>query len=141
MHAFAEEVAVQASPATIFALYTDVAGWSQWDPDVEHASITGVFAVGTSGTLKPTNGPQVRMRLTEVTHNRSFTDETTLPFCTVRFEHTLTPVGSTTHVRHSVEFAGPLAFFFVRVMGTSLQRGLPHALQRLKALAEQRQNA
>lgn len=133
---FQEQVVVGASPETVFSIYENVEGWCQWDPDVESASIAGGFVSGTIGKLKPTKGPPVRMQLTEVTRNRSFTDETMLPLCRMKFEHDLIPEGQATRVIHRVSFSGPLAFFFGRVIGKQVRRGLPEALRRLKAQAE-----
>lgn len=133
---FQEQVVIRASPETIFSIYQNVEGWCQWDPEVESASIAGDFVSGTAGKLKPTSGPPVRMRLTEVDRNRSFTDETTLPLCSMKFEHHLVQEGQATRVVHRVSFSGPLAFFFGRVIGRQVRRGLPEALRRLKALAE-----
>ena len=127
---------VNAKPETIFTIYENVEGWCQWDPDVLSSSITGAFVSGTVGKLKPKGGPSVKMRLTQVEKNRSFTDETTLPLCKMQFEHQLTPDGNTTQVRHRVSFSGPLAFFFGRVFGKQIKHGLPEALKRLKAKAE-----
>ena len=103
---------------------------------LDFTSIAGDFVSGTAGKLKLTSGPPVRMRLTEVDRNRSFTDETTLPLCSMKFEHHLVQEGQATRVVHRVSFSGPLAFFFGRVIGRQVRRGLPEALRRLKALAE-----
>jgi hypothetical protein len=80
------------------------------------------------------------MCLTQVEKNRSFTDETTLPLCKIRFEHQLTPEGKTTRVLHRVCFSGPLAFFFGRVIGKQIKHGLPEALKGLKTRAEAQSN-
>jgi ligand-binding SRPBCC domain-containing protein len=133
---FQEQVVIHTSPEAIFSIYENVEGWCQWDPDVQSASIAGEFVSGTAGKIKPTSGPPVRMRLTEVERNRSFTDETKLPMCSMKFEHHLVQEGQGTRVVHRVSFSGPLAFFFGRVIGRQLRRGLPEALTRLKALAE-----
>lgn len=134
---FQEEIIINAKPETIFTIYEDVDGWCQWDPDVQYSNIAGAFVVGIEGKLKPKNGPLIRMRLTHVEKNRSFTDEATLPLCKVQFEHELIPDGRTTRVLHRVSFSGPLAFFFGRVIGKQIKSGLPEALRGLKAKAEQ----
>lgn len=133
---FEEQIVVYVNPEIIFSVYENVEGWCLWDPDVESASIAGAFLPGTTGTLKPRNGPSVGMRLTEVERNHSFTDETTLPLCRMKFEHQLVQEGKATRVIHRVSFSGPLAFFFGRVIGKQVKRGLPEALRGLKARAE-----
>ena len=133
---FQEEIDVSAKPETIFAIYENVDGWCQWDTDVHSSSIAGAFVPETVGKLKPKKGPAAKMRLTQVEKNRSFTDETILPLCRMKFEHQLTPQGKTTRVLHRVSFSGPLAFFFGRVIGKQIKHGLPVALKGLKAKAE-----
>ena len=133
---FEEQAVVRAYPEIIFSIYEDVENWCRWDPDVESASIAGAFVPGAAGTLKPRYEPSVGMRLTEVDKNRSFTDETSLPLCRMKFKPHLVREGSATRVIHRVSFSGPLAFFFGRVIGRQVKRGLPEALKRLKAQAE-----
>ncbi|MEW5879191.1 MAG: SRPBCC family protein [Pseudomonadota bacterium] len=135
---FQEETVVSARPETIYAIYEDVDGWCQWDPDVQKSGIAGAFVAGTEGKLKPRNGPLVKMRLTHVEKNRSFAIETALPLCRMQFEHRLIPDGGATRVLHRVSFSGPLAFFFGRVIGKQVKHGLPEALRGLKAKAEER---
>ncbi|WP_304131180.1 SRPBCC family protein [Ignavibacterium album] len=133
---FQEETFISAKPETIFAIYEDVQGWCQWDPDVQYSSIDGAFAAGTVGRLKPRNGPLVKMRLIHVEKNRSFINETALPLCKMKFGHQLIPDGKTTRVLHIISFSGPLAFFFGNVIGKKIKQGLPEALRGLKSKAE-----
>jgi hypothetical protein len=133
---FQEEIVVNAKPETLFAIYENVEGWCQWDPDVQSSSIVGAFVLGAIGKLKPKNGPVVKMRLTQFEKNRSFTDETGLPLCKMQFEHQLVPEAKATRVLHRVSFSGPLAFFFGRIIGKQIKHGLPEALKGLKAMAE-----
>ncbi len=135
---FQQEIIISAKPETIFAIYENVDGWCQWDAEVQSSSIAGDFVPGAKGTLKPTKGPAVKLWLTRVEKNRSFTSETALPLCKMQFEHQLTPEGKTTQVLHRVSFSGPFAFFFGRVIGNQIGRGLPEALEKLKAAAETR---
>jgi hypothetical protein len=136
---FSEEILIDATPKAIFSVYENVNGWCKWDPDVQSSSISGPFVAGTTGKLKPMNGPLVKMRLTHVERENSFTDETSLPLCTMRFEHRLISEGRATRVQHSISFSGVLSFFFGRVIGKQLRIGLPHALEGLKSLAENAQ--
>ena len=133
---FHEEIIVSARPETIFGIYENVEGWCEWDPSVHSSSIAGPFVPGTTGQLKPMNGPLVKTRLTHVDKNRSFANETALPLCKMKFEHQLIPQGKTTRVLHQVSFSGPLAFLFGRVIGNQIRRGLPEVLKGLKTKAE-----
>ncbi|MCL2346495.1 MAG: SRPBCC family protein [Desulfobulbus sp.] len=133
---FEESIEVQASPQTVFALYADVSAWASWDPDVSSSSIAGAFASGSTGKLKPSNGPEAKITLTEVVANQSFTVESRLPLCVMRFEHELSPTASGTTVVHRVSFAGFLSPLFSRIIGSSIRKGLPQTMAGLKRAVE-----
>ena len=133
---FEEQIVIAAQPEKIFALYANVAAWSSWDPDVKTSSIEGSFSSGVSGSLQPSSGPKVRIKFTEVIPDRSFTVESKLPLCVLRFEHELTLLPSGTNAKHRVTFQGLLSPFFGRVIGSQIRKALPNAMQALKRAAE-----
>ena len=53
-------VETTASPKAIWDIWQDVANWKSWDHGIEFSTIDGPFKEGTTGTLKPKGGPQVR---------------------------------------------------------------------------------
>ena len=136
MKQFSEEITVNTNPERIFMLYEDVKNWSVWDPDVASSSLSGPFTAGTTGKLKPTKGPEAKIKIVTVDKNKSFTVRSQLPLCTMLFEHQLMPVKSSTRVIHRVTFSGPLSFFFGRVVGSQIRRGLPGTLRCLKQAVE-----
>jgi Polyketide cyclase / dehydrase and lipid transport len=131
-------VETNAPPETVWALWTDVENWPTWDQEVQHAKIQGPFATGTKGTLKPKGGPQSSFTMTDTVPFRSFTSRSKLPLTTLDFHHTLHVNGATTTVEHRVVMSGPLTFLFRRLIGTKIQRGLPHAVAELGRLASER---
>jgi hypothetical protein len=133
---FQEEVLIEARPSIVFGRYADVAGWKDWDPDVEQASLEGPFQAGVDGTLTPAGGPETRIRLIEVRPDSSFAVVSRLPLCTMRFDHELASRGARTLARHRVTFSGPLSFLFGRVVGKQIRLGLPGTLQGLKKACE-----
>lgn len=133
---FEGTVHVQATPAQVFALWADSPGWAAWDPDVKAASIDGPFVAGATGTITPTQGPTMRIRVTRVVPDRAFDAEARLPLCTMRFVHECEAEGDRTRVTHRVHFEGPLAFVFRRVIGPSLERGIPGTMAGLRRAVE-----
>lgn len=125
MSQFSEEITVNTNPERVFALYEDVTNWRRWDPDVASSHISGSFSAGATGRLKPTKGPEARIKIVSVEKNKSFTVQSRLPLCTMTFEHELLPVKGVTRVIHRVSFNGPLSFFFGRVVGSQIRKGLP----------------
>jgi hypothetical protein len=66
---FQNEISISASAEKVFSIYTDVSGWSSWDPEVRASSIVGPFQTGALGTLKPTKGPEAKIAITDVVSN------------------------------------------------------------------------
>lgn len=133
---FADSIAVNASKETVFAHYADVANWPVWDKEVKAVSLDG-FCEGSKGSLQPRSGPRAMITISEVTPNTSFTVISELPFCQMQFGHELTSLGDTTKATHSVDFSGPLAFLFRRLIGRKIEKTLPTTLRSLKNLSEQ----
>lgn len=134
---FEEKILVNAPVDKLYSLYANVSGWSTWDPDVKSSSINGQFSSGVTGTLQPSSGPKAKITFTEVVPNRSFTVESKLPLCVMRFEHEIAPLGNQVQVVHRVSFVGFLAPLFGRLIGSQIRRGLPRTLEGLKRAAEQ----
>lgn len=135
---FEETIFIQAPASVIFEQYMQVENWSLWDESVENADLEGEFKIGAFGSLKPISGPKGTFTLSEVTLNQSFTTETKLPFCLITFEHSLREIESGIHVIHRVNFTGALSCLFSRLIGSSIKKGLPQAMQGLKSLCEQK---
>lgn len=133
-----EQVRINVPPSAVYAVYTEVEQWHEWDPDTRAARLDGPFAVGTMGVLTPAQGFAVKMRLTEVAPERGFTVECKAPLCVMRFEHELTPIDGGVVALHRVTFSGPLAWLFGRLVGARVRLGLPVTMQSLKRHAEQR---
>ncbi|MES2216820.1 MAG: hypothetical protein V4501_00260 [Pseudomonadota bacterium] len=67
----------------------------------------------------------------------SFTDIARLPLTQVIFEHVMVEISpGHTQVTHTVKIMGILTWFFSRVIGKQIAKGLPQALKNLAAKAE-----
>ena len=133
---FEECVAIEAPIAKVFAMYADVGNWKTWDPDVKSSTIEGPFVSGSLGTLQPTKGPKAKIVFKEVVANSSFTVESKLPLCVMRFEHELSEMNGETQALHRVIFEGVLSPVFGRLIGRQIKKGLPHTLEGLKRAVE-----
>lgn len=134
-------ILIHAPAASVFALYADVANWTDWDPDVKSASINGAFASGSTGVIVPNGGPKSTVVFDQVVPNRGFHVLCKLPLYRMRFEHELVPAGQATKATHRVVFEGLLAPLFGRLIGAGMRQSQPHALQSLKRVAEERLSA
>jgi len=135
---FEESIRTSATPEQVFAVYEDVLNWSSWDPDVQSSSIEGDFKLGAKGKLTPSNGPEVKIQITELTKNRSYTTVSKLILCSIFFEHECISSGDEITIIHRVVFVGFLSLFFGRIIGSGIKKGLPKAMQGLKNAAEGR---
>lgn len=134
-----ENIVINTSAATVFAIYREVGRWHEWDPDTRHARLDGPLAVGSRGHIVPTRGHGVRMWVTAVEPDRAFTVDAGFPLFTMRFEHELTPLSAVSvRVAHRVSFSGLLCWPLGWLVGRQVRRGLPHTLRSLKAWAEAR---
>src|SRR6266480_1833916 len=57
MYLFECEAALQAGPAAVWAVWTDVARWPEWDVSKEIARLDGPFEPGVSGWAKHARQP------------------------------------------------------------------------------------
>ena len=128
-----------ASPEAVWALWSDVRTWPEWDEAVASVSLAGPFATGSPGRLKPVGGPGVTFTLTEVHEPFCFADETRLPGAVMRFEHRSERVGDRTRITHAVSIEGVTAALFARLIGRGVARGLPGAVCRLASVAAERE--
>jgi hypothetical protein len=134
---YKESTIISASPAAIYAIYTDVSQWPEWDKEVERASMDNGFQLGGEGKIKPKGAPESKMKLVEVTPDKSFTIECSLPLCKMRFVHLLTAEGAeATKVVNELQFTGLLAPVFGRLIGKGIHKTMPATLRGLKEYAE-----
>lgn len=127
-----------ATPSEIWKRWADVPNWKLWDKDVDESSLSGAFQTGARGKLKPLGGPASTFELVECTPLRSFTSRSYLPLCTMDFVHTMHATSNGLEISHRVKMYGLLTFFFSRVIGKKLGKGLPAAVETLIAQAENR---
>ena len=134
---FESRIIIKAQSKKVFELYKNVAKWPVWDPAVKAYSIEGKFETGAVGKLKPTNGPESKIIFTNVVTDESFTVSSNLPLCKMSFEHNLSSVSNNEiEVIHSVSFTGFFAPIFGRLIGSGINKSLPHTLNGLKIAVE-----
>ncbi|MFD6221101.1 SRPBCC family protein [Nocardia asteroides] len=125
-----------ATPATLFAIWGDMASWPEWNADTAWVRLDGPFAEGATGRLKPKGGPAVRFEVTRLT-DTEFVDVSRLLGATLTFAHTVVPAGAgrvTVTVR--VELDGPLRRLWHLVLGRDVAASVAPDLAALIARAE-----
>jgi hypothetical protein len=129
-------VSTRASKETIWKIWADVEKWPHWDDELEWVKIFGPFQLGTRGELKPKGAPKVKTVITECTYLKSFTDQSKLPLAILEFTHEMQEKDGLCWITVRIIFRGLLGWFFAKVMGKNLAKGLEHQLKKMIALAE-----
>jgi hypothetical protein len=130
-----------ASPASIWALWSDVEGWPAWDSGLAGASLEGPFAAGSRGRVKPAGGPKVGFELTSVEPESGFADVTRLPLARMSFEHAAVREGDRTRLTHRATISGLATPLFARLIGRGIARDLPDTMRELARMAADRDAA
>jgi uncharacterized protein YndB with AHSA1/START domain len=137
MWAFEHSVDTTASPATVWRLYVDVAGWPSWNGAVQSVELDGPFQAGTSGWLTPPGADPLRFHILDATEDGGYTSETTIAETVrLRATNTLTPLpGGGCRIVHRAELVGPAAEYFGQSFGPALRDGVPRTAEALAARA------
>ena len=135
MHLFECEATLQAGPAAVWAVWTDVARWPEWDVSKEIARLDGPFEVGASGWAKQRGNLGGSFTITVVEAGRRWVSECPVPWGKVVFEHVLEPVAkSRVRVVKRVEVEGGIAPL-IRLFAPKMRRDIAESLAALGRLA------
>ena len=129
-----QHATTSARPEAVWALWSDPATWSSWDPAVQDVTLEGGFAQGAGGTMVLTGAMEVPVVLEVVEPGRRYLDRLTIGDLVIRIDHVVEggPDGSEVLVRTTVE--GPGA----EGVGAMVTADAPRAVAALVSRAERR---
>ncbi|MCW2773557.1 MAG: hypothetical protein JWN91_1883 [Nocardioides sp.] len=127
-------VTTTASPADVWALWSDVGTWHAWDPAVQQVAFEGHFAEGAAGSMVLTGGVDVPFMLEIVEPGARFLDRLTMGDLVIRIDHEVRAAGDGAEVTVRTTIEGPGA----ADIGPMVTNDTPVALEALTALAEGR---
>jgi Polyketide cyclase / dehydrase and lipid transport len=126
-----------ASPEAIWRLWSDVAGWPEWNADIEHIEISGPFAAGSTISMTPIGQDAVELRVTEAVEPDLFVDEANLGDVVVRTIHRVERLeGDRSRVTYRMEISGPAADSVGPEVGPQISADFPETLAALVQHAE-----
>ena len=132
MYLFECEATFQAEPAEVWAVWTDVARWPEWDVSKEMARLDGPFQAGACGWAKQRGNLGGSFTITKVEDGRRFVSECPVPLGKVIFDHMLEPVaGGGVRVIKRAEVQGgsrPL----MRLLAPRMRRDVTESLAALQ---------
>ena len=128
MYLFECEATFQADPAEVWAAWTDVARWPEWDVSKEIAQLDGPFEPGTRGWTRKGGQLGGSFTITAVDAGRGWVSECPMPLGKVIFDHRIEPAAEG-HVRvvKRVEVEGacaPIVLMFVPRMRRDITASL-----------------
>ena len=132
MYVFENELTVDGDVAKLWAVWTDLPRFPDWDPREQVTRINGPFAVGTTVFSKQAGTPAGESTITVIEPPRRWTVESPLPGGKLAIEHRLAPKddGRVT-VSKRYEVHGPLTLLFRVYYGPRVRKamlGTFHAL-------------
>ena len=138
MWTYEHSIETDASPESIWPLYTDVPAWPRWDQGLEWVTLTGPFAAGSTGSLKVPGQDPLPFKVLEVRPMEGFSDETYIPGLAIRFDHSLERMAAgKTRITHRVIITGPAADDLGSDLGPQITADVPEAMASLAHLAQQ----
>jgi hypothetical protein len=132
MWEFEHSVEAPVSRERIWALWTDVPGWPDWNPGVARAELDGPVAEGATGTVRGAGGPASKLTVLEMEPQRRFVTEASERLMRLRFEYELDDADDDRlRITHRVRMRGLATPLMRRTVGPRLERSIPAAVAAL----------
>ena len=134
---FEHTLTTSAAPGDVWAVWTDVARWPEWDSELEATSVEGGgLALGAKGTLRPRRGPASSFVVSELQPGEAYAFATRLPLCRLVVRRLGERGDGGTTFTHEVSFFGPLSFLFGVLLGGRFRAALPGVMENVRRVAE-----
>lgn len=132
-----QSIETTASPEAIWRLWSDVAGWPEWNADIEHIEISGPFAAGSTISMTPVGQDPVELRIAEAVKPDLFVDEAEVANVVVRTVHRVERLdGDRNRIVYRMEINGPAADDVGPELGPQISVDFPATLAALARQAE-----
>jgi len=137
MWASEHSVDTSAAPEQIWRLWADVAGWPEWNGDIEQIELVGAFAAGGTILMTPIGDESIELRITTAVEPELFVDEADVGEIVVRTIHQVERIDrDRARVRYRMEITGPSADTLGPQIGPEISADFPRVLAGLLARAE-----
>jgi len=138
MYDFEETHETTATPESVWAIYTDVAGWKRWHGAIESVQFAGPFASGSEGhaTVQIGLSQDIPFRIENVEPMKRFDVVWTVgPLLHTRMTHSIERTATGTKIKHAYHTGGIMAPFNFLQAAAAHDRAQP-AMARIAQLAE-----
>jgi hypothetical protein len=137
MWANEHSVETTAAPEQIWRLWADVAGWPEWNGDIERIELIGPFAAGSKIVMTPIGDEPIELRIADAVEPERFVDEADMGEIVVRTTHRVRRIDSDrARVTYRMEITGSAADTLGPRIGPEISGDFPETLAALVARAE-----
>ena len=137
MWATEHSVETSAAPKEIWRLWADVAGWPDWNGDIERIELVGPFATGGRIVMTPIGQEPIELRIAEAVDPELFVDEAELDEIVVRTIHRVERLDpERVRVTYRMEITGQAADTVGPSVGPEISADFPQTLAALVERAE-----
>ena len=133
---FEYSILVNNSQQKVWDFLIDVERWKEWDTELENSTLLEKFSLGAKGVLTPKKGPKLKLHISELTPNKSYTFMTKMPVGTLEIKRTIENKGNQIEFTDDIKFTGFLKRVFGLMLGGGFKSVLPEVMQNFKELAE-----
>lgn len=133
---FWHTVETTAPPEAIWAIWTDVPNWKQWDAGLKDAQMEGAFQLGQKGIIISLEDRKSKFKVVAFQEGQSYTYKTKLPLGSLYVKRYLVEKNGLTTFTHEVWFKGLTKGIFAKAFGAKFRSMLPDVLQAIQQIAE-----
>jgi hypothetical protein len=135
MYAIDCEATIRGRVSDVWATWTDMVRYPEWDPREQALRLDGPFEAGTTGWSKQVGPrPGSPFRLVRVEAPNRWTNESPLPGGRLSIDHLLTDRGDgTVHLTKRYEVHGPMQLAFRLIFAHAIRRDTPGTFTALEA--------
>ena len=125
-----------AEPQQIWAVWTDVSNWYEWDTGLKAAELKGFFELGAKGSITSLEGRKSKFKIVAYEAGRSYTFRTNLPLAKLYVKRYLEEKNGTIYFTHEVWFKGLAASLFAKRFGSQFRELLPQVMENIRQRVE-----
>jgi hypothetical protein len=132
MWEYEHSIETSIAPEAVWERWADVAGWGEWNADIEKVELGGPFAAGSEITMTPRGDDPVILRLAEVRENETFVDVAQFGGVVIRTTHRLERLDAgRTRITYRTEITGPAADELGPQVGPAITADFPETMAAL----------
>ncbi|WP_152625871.1 MULTISPECIES: hypothetical protein [Acidithrix] len=127
----------KVAPSTFYDRWLDLGSWSDWDLDVEWATLVGPMIQGGVGEMKPKRGPKVSIKIESLELGSSFVNSSRLVGAKLIFGHfLLAREDGGSDIEVAVSLSGPMTWMWRRILAPGIRSNTKASLDRLVEMVE-----